>query len=71
MAAVTLTVVHGEAEAELLTGMLRANGIECGYRKTDAAGAWTLGFAAGGPMAILVGESDLAAAQKLLGAEDG
>lgn len=65
--AVTLTVVHDEAEAEMLCGMLRANGIECSYRKTDiAAGAWTGGFARGGPIEVLVGERDRSAALELL-----
>jgi hypothetical protein len=35
-----LTVVHDEAEAEVVFGLLRANDIECSHRKTDvAAGA--------------------------------
>lgn len=53
-------------EAEVICGMLRANGIECGYRKTDAAGAWTVGLATGGPTEILVDEAKLERARKLL-----
>jgi hypothetical protein len=65
----TLTIVHDEAEAEMLCGLLRANGIECGYRKTDvAAGAWTSGFATGGPIEVLVDERDLATARELVSA---
>ena len=66
MGAVALTVVHDEMEAEVLCGMLRTNGIECGYGKTNAAGAWTIGFASGGPTEILVDESKLEEARKLL-----
>ena len=69
MLTAALTIVHDEAEAELLCGLLRANGIECGYRKTDvAAGAWTSGFATGGPIEVLVGEADLATARELAAA---
>ena len=64
---VTLTVVHDEAEAEMLCGMLRANGVGCSYRKTDvAAGAWTGGFARSGPVEVVVDEHDAAAARELL-----
>ena len=67
MGAVALTVVHDEMEAEVLCGMLRTNGIECGYGKTNAAGkARTIGFASGGPTEILVDESKLEEARKLL-----
>lgn len=63
----TLTVVHDEAEAELLCGLLRTNGIECSFRKTDvAAGAWTGAFARGGPIEVLVNEDDVVAARRLL-----
>jgi hypothetical protein len=64
---VVLTVVHDEAEAEIICGLLRANGIECSYRNTDlAAGAWTVGFASGGPIELLVNEEDIVAARELL-----
>jgi hypothetical protein len=67
VALVRLTVVHDEAEAEVVCGLLRANDIECSYRKTDvAAGAWTGGFARGGPIELLVNEGDLVAARGLL-----
>jgi hypothetical protein len=60
-------IVDDEAEAEVVCGLLRANGIECSYRKTDlAAGAWTGGFARGGPIELLVNEEDLVAARGLL-----
>jgi hypothetical protein len=63
---VTLTVVPNEAEAELLCGMLRANGIECSYMKTDMAAGWTKGYAPGGPTQVLVEENDLAEARTLI-----
>ena len=62
----TLTVVANEMEAEVLCGSLRANGIACNYRKTDVAAVWTLGTSAGGPIEVLVDESDLEAAQALV-----
>ena len=66
MATVTLTIVHDEMEADVVCGMLRANAIECAHRKTNVAGAWSVGFASGGPIEILVDEHDLAAARELL-----
>ena len=64
---ITLTVVHDETEAEMLCGMLRANDIECSYRKTDVpAGAWTGGFARGGPVEVVVDEDDAETARELL-----
>lgn len=63
---VRLTVVPNEAEAEIVCGMLRDRNIKCGYRKTDAAGAWTVGFASGGPIEILVDDRDFISARKLI-----
>jgi hypothetical protein len=63
----TLTVVHDEGEAEIICGLLRANGIECSYRKTDlAAGSWTGGFARGGPVEVMVSDADVVKARELL-----
>lgn len=65
----TLTVVGDEMEAEALCGLLRTNGIKCNYRRTDmSAGAGTYGggFAMAGPTEVLVDETDLDAARKLL-----
>ena len=61
-----LTVVPGETEAELLCGLLRANGIECGYRDTDAIDSPIEGFIPSGPREVLVHEADLEAARALL-----
>jgi hypothetical protein len=66
---VRLTVVPDEMQAEVVCGLLRANGIACSYRKTDSAaaiGAYGGGFAIAGPTEILVSEDDLAAARKVL-----
>jgi hypothetical protein len=66
---VRLTLVGNEMEAEILCGALRANGIECTYRKSDPAAAISAlsgGFAIGGPTEVLVHEEDLEAARKLL-----
>jgi predicted RNA methylase len=69
MDVVRLTMVSDQMEAEALCGLLRANGIECSYRKSDAsAGAGTFGGGVGmaGPTEVLVRENDLAAARELL-----
>jgi len=63
---VVLTVVPGETEAELLCGLLRANGIECGYRDTDAIDSPIEGFITSGPREVLVHEADLESARALL-----
>ncbi len=69
MSAVTLTVVGDEVEAESLCGLLRTNGINCAYRRSDrsaAIGTYGGGFAIAGPTEVLVDEHDLEAARKLL-----
>ena len=68
MPTTTLTVVGDEMEAEVLCGLLRANGIRCAYRKSNraAAIAGASGWSIAGPTDVLVGEDDLAAAQALL-----
>jgi hypothetical protein len=53
-------------EADVICGLLRANGIACSHRKTNVAGAWSIGFASGGPIEVLVDERDVTAAQELL-----
>jgi hypothetical protein len=68
---VVLTVVSGEPEAEVVSGLLRSAGIECGYRDTDAIDSSVEGFIAAGPREILVREADLAAAKELLAASQG
>ena len=63
---VVLTVVSGENEAELLCGLLRANGIECAYRDPEAIDSPREDFLAAGPREVLVHEVDLEAARALL-----
>jgi hypothetical protein len=63
---VVLTVVPGETEAEVLCGLLGANGIECAYRDTDAIDSPIEEFIASGPREVLVHEADLETARALL-----
>jgi hypothetical protein len=65
--AVVLKVVSDEPEAEIVCGLLRSAGIECGYRDTDAIDSSLEDFTAAGPREILVHASDLEAARALLG----
>ena len=64
--AAVLTVVDGEAEAELVCGLLRAAGFECGYRPTEAVDSPLEEFTASGPREILVHADELAAAGAVL-----
>ena len=64
---VVLKVVSDEAEAEIVCGLLRSAGIECGYRDTEAIESALEDFTAAGPREILVHASDLEAARALLG----
>jgi len=57
--------VSGEVEAELVCGLLRSAGIECGHRVTDEVDSALEGFG-GGPHEVLVHEDDVAAARALL-----
>jgi len=63
---VVLTVVSGEPEADIVCGLLRSAGIECGYRDTAAIDSPLEDFTAAGPREMLVRESDLDAARALL-----
>jgi hypothetical protein len=65
--AIRVTVVPGEPEAEVFCGLLRVNGIKCGYRPTDEADSAFEGFGGeGGEREILVAPADLEAARALL-----
>ena len=67
MAEVRLTVVANQIEAEVLCGLLRTNGIECAYRRTDvAAGMADAGPGIGGPQEVFVDERQLEEARQLL-----
>jgi hypothetical protein len=63
---VVLTVVSGTSEAEVLCGLLRSAGFECGYRDTEAIDSPLEDFMAAGGQEILVHASDLEAARELL-----
>jgi hypothetical protein len=67
---VVVTVVASETEAEMVCGLLRANGIECGYRDTDAIDTPLENFSAAGPREILVREADLEDAKSVLATRD-
>jgi len=61
-----LTVVSGEPEADVVCGLLRSAGIDCGYRDTEAIDSPLEDFTAAGPREILVRAADLEAARELL-----
>ncbi len=63
---VVLKVVSGEPEAEIVCGLLRSAGFECGYRDTEALDSSLEEFTASGPREIVVRKSDLEAARALL-----
>ena len=62
-----LKVVDDEPEAEIVCGLLRSAGIECGFRETDRIDTPLEDLAAFGQREILVHPSDLEAARALLG----
>ena len=64
--AVVVTVASSEIEAEMFCGLLRSNGIECGYRDTAALDTPLEPFTASGPREILVHRGDLGRARALL-----
>ena len=63
---VVLKVVPDEQAAELVCGLLRSAGIDCGYRDTEALDSALEEFIASGPREILVQRSDLEAARSVL-----
>jgi hypothetical protein len=63
---VVVTVVSGEAEAEIACGLLRSAGIECAYRDTEAIDSPIEDFIAAGQREIVVRPPDLDAARELL-----
>jgi hypothetical protein len=66
-----VAVVSGESEAEVVCGLLRSAGIECGHRDTEAIDTPLENFIAAGPQEILVHDSDLEAARDVLEAREG
>ena len=65
---VVLTVVSGGPEADIVCGLLRSAGIDCGYRDTEAIDSPLEDFTEAGPREILVRAEDLEAARELLAA---
>jgi hypothetical protein len=65
---VVLTVVSGPPEADILCGLLRTNGIECGYRDTQAIDSPLEDFIEAGSVEVLVSAEDLEAAREVLAA---
>jgi hypothetical protein len=64
---VRATTVPGEPEAEVLCGLLRANGIKCAHRPTAEEDSAFEGFGGeGGTREILVDPADLEVARALL-----
>ena len=65
---VVLTVVSGPPEADILCGLLRSAGIECGYRDTEAIDSPIEDFIEAGPVEVLVPPEELEAAREVLAA---
>jgi hypothetical protein len=63
---VGVTVVRNEAEAEVVCGMLRSNGIACGYEQTNFGAGAADGFPRGGALEIFVADGDERRARELL-----
>jgi hypothetical protein len=63
---VHLTVVPTAAEAEIITGLLRTEGIECEDRATNVGAGFMDGMPGGGPREIFVEEQSLDRAREIL-----
>lgn len=66
---VVVTVVASGPEADIVCGLLRSAGIECGYRDTETIDSSLEEFTEAGPREILVHPSDLEAAREFLAAD--
>jgi type III secretory pathway lipoprotein EscJ len=65
MSEVTVAVVPNEAEANIVLGLLRANGIEASPRGSSLSqGVWPTG--ASSPIEVVVEESDAERAREIL-----
>ena len=67
---VRLTVVGSDTEAEVLCGLLRSSGIECGHRPAEVSGGPWEAFATSGPREVLVAPGNLDEARRILDAGD-
>ena len=63
---VVLTTVSGPPEADIVCGLLRSAGIDCGYRDTEAIDSPLEDFTAAGQREIFVRAADADAARALL-----
>lgn len=65
MSVITVAVVPNEAEADMILGLLRANGIEASHRgSTMTQSVWPMGGTS--PIEVVVDENDAARAHELL-----
>jgi hypothetical protein len=62
----SLTVVATQGEADVICSLLRAHGIDCAERATDASAERGGGY--GGWREVFVSETDLGAARELIAA---
>jgi putative signal transducing protein len=67
---VVVKVVADPNEAEIVVGLLRSAGIECGYRETEAIDSALEDFTSAGAQEILVHPRDLEDARALLEPQD-
>ena len=65
-AEVVVSVVDTEPEAEIICGLLRANGIECFYRDTEEIDSPLEDFTAAGQREIVVRAADADLARELI-----
>jgi hypothetical protein len=66
---VVVTTVTDELEADVVCGLLRSAGLECGFRPTSARDS-AFGGVLAGRMEILVHARDLASARQVLAAAE-
>jgi hypothetical protein len=63
---VSVVTVAGQEEAEVVCGLLRTAGLDCGHRATDAVDSAFHGIGFDGPHEVLVHPSDLEKARAVL-----
>jgi hypothetical protein len=66
---VVVSVVDTEPEAQIVIGLLQANGIECYYRDTEQIDSPLEDFTAAGRREIVVHAADADAARELVAAD--
>jgi hypothetical protein len=66
MASVPVTVVADELEAQRVCDLLRVEGIDAYFKRTDLSAVTSLGSLGGGPLEIWVSEADAERARELL-----